>query len=320
MRCSLFLLLLFFPLSLFALQKDSLVNLSTATGTLYGTLTSPTAKTAVPLVIIIAGSGPTDRDGNQHGLKNNSLLALGDSLARKGIASLRYDKRGIGASKPAAPDESKLRFDNYVSDAADWVKRFQRDKRFSNIYIAGHSEGSLIGMLAAQRIPVAGFISIAGVAVSADSVVLVQLAASPNIAKSMVDSMRMFFGMLRKGQTIDPVPKGFYQALLRKSVQPYVASWMKYNPAQEIAKLHVPVLIVQGTTDIQVDTSNAYALAAAKPGAKLVMIQNMNHVLKEVSRDISDNQLSYVDPGFLLKQELTPAIAAFIFSVEKKKK
>jgi pimeloyl-ACP methyl ester carboxylesterase len=321
MRSFLLALLVLFPCSLFAIQKDSTISLSTPSGKIFGTLTLPFVKTSVPLVVVIAGSGPTDRDGNQGKMKNNSLLALGDSLAKKGIATFRYDKRGTGASRQAAPDESSLRFDDYVSDAADWVKKFQQDKRFSKIYIAGHSEGSLVGMLAAQRVRVDGFISIAGAAQPADSIIFKQLTASSMITAGMVDTMRMLFGLLRKGERIEKVPDGFYQALLRPSVQPYVMSWIKYTPAEEIAKLKVPVLIIQGTTDIQVDTEEAQALAKAKPGAKLVIIKNMNHVLKDMpSREIADNQLSYVDPGFLLKRELTPAIASFIFPGVARKK
>jgi pimeloyl-ACP methyl ester carboxylesterase len=312
--------LLLLPISLFAFQKDSTISLSTPSGKIYGTLTLPKIKTKVPLVLIIAGSGPTDRNGNQEKLVNNSLLALGDSLAKAGIASLRYDKRGIGASKAVAPSEQNLRFDDYVVDAVNWVKKFQHDQRFTNIYIAGHSEGSLIGMLAAQKTPIAGFISIAGVATPADSLIIQQLSNAPTIQQSMVDSIRMYFGMLRRGNTIDSIPQGIYQAFLRKSVQPYLTSWFKYNPSLEIARLKVPVLIVQGSTDIQVDTANAHALASAKRGTRLVMIPNMNHVMKDVpSRDFADNQLSYMDPGFLLKRELTPAIVSFINGIEQKK-
>lgn len=246
---------------------------------------------------------------------------MGDSLAKRGIATLRYDKRGVGASRQAAPDESALRFFDYVNDAAEWIKKFQQDKRFSKIYIAGHSEGSLIGMLAAQRVPVAGFISIAGPAQPADSIIFKQLMASPMVSAGMVDTMRALFAVLRNGRQIEKVPEGFYQALLRPSVQPYVMSWIKYNPAEEIAKLNVPVLIIQGTTDIQVDTIEAYALAKAKPGSKLFIVKNMNHVLKDMpSRDISDNQLSYVDPGFLLKPELISTITNFILPKVVRKK
>jgi pimeloyl-ACP methyl ester carboxylesterase len=271
--------------------------------------------------LVIAGSGPTDRDGNQGKMKNNSLLAFGDSLVKRGIATLRYDKRGVGASKLAAPNESTLRFSDYVDDAAAWIKKLQQDKRFSNIYIAGHSEGSLIGMLAAQRVPVAGFISIAGPAQPADSIIFKQLTASSMISAGMIDTVRTLFRQLRRGEQIAQVPEGFYQALLRPSVQPYVMSWIKYNPSEEIAKLRMPVIIIQGTTDIQVDTSEAIALAKARPGSQLVIIKNMNHVLKNVpSREVMDNQLSYTDPGFLLPPELTQAITGFIFPPVARKK
>lgn len=323
---SLFLSAILFPLALFAVQKDSTISIATPAGKVYGTLTIPASKTRMPVVLIIAGSGPTDRNGNsQLGggariLTNNSLLALGDSLAKQGIASLRYDKRGIGASKAAAPEESDVRFDDYVKDAVDWIEKLQHDNRFSRVYVAGHSEGSLIGILAAARTKIAGLISIAGVAVPADSIILQQLRASPMVPASTLDSMRMYFSMLKKGQLIDSVPTGFYQMFLRKSVQPYLVSWMKYYPAEEIAKVKIPVLIIQGTTDVQVDTAQAYALAAAKRGSKLVIIDGMNHVMKDLpSRDLADNQLSYVDPGFLLSRKITPAISSFIFSIEKKK-
>jgi hypothetical protein len=323
-------LLALLPLSLFAIEKDSTVSLSTSTGKIYGTLTLPAQKAhvqeRVPIVIIIAGSGPANRDGNSElmggakVLTNNSLLALGDSLAKYGIASLRYDKRGIGASKSAAPDEESIRFDDYVSDAIAWVKMMQHDPRFSKVFIAGHSEGSLVGMLAAQRVRIAGFISISGVAVTADSIIMEQLGRSPAISSVTLDSLRQFFSVLRGGHFIDSIPKGIYQMFLRKSVQPYLISWMKYVPAHEIAKLKMPVLIIQGTTDIQVDTVQAFALKAAKPNAKLVIIDRMNHVLKDLpSRDLADNQLSYMDPGFLLSPKLTPAISGFVFAALKKK-
>src|ERR1043165_8147513 len=116
MRILSLLLLLLFPLASFAIQKDSMISLSVRGGKLYGTLTLPTAMSKVPLVVIIAGSGPTDRNGNQNKWTNNDLLGLGDSLVVQGIATLRYDKRGVGASKAVAPDETKLRFDDYISD------------------------------------------------------------------------------------------------------------------------------------------------------------------------------------------------------------
>jgi alpha-beta hydrolase superfamily lysophospholipase len=295
------------------------VVLSTATGKIHGTLTLPQSfKKAMPLVIFIVGSGPTDRDGNQINLRNNSHLYLADSLAKRGIATLRYDKRGIGESKPAALDESALRFDYYVDDAAGWVKQYKTDKRFSKVIIAGHSEGSLIGILAAQREAITGLISIAGIALPADSVVMRQLAASPGIPPVMIDSMRLLFSALRRDGSVENIPGGFYQALLRRSVQPYMVSWMKYNPAEEIAKLKIPILVVQGKNDTQVDTTQAVALAAASKTSKLVMVEGMNHVLKAAAMDQTDQQESYIMPDRPVKTELVKAIYTFVQTVGKK--
>jgi pimeloyl-ACP methyl ester carboxylesterase len=320
MRFTLLLAALLCPLSLFAVTKDTAVSLSTPNGTIYGTLTLPPAKGPVPLAIVIAGSGPTDRNGNQNNMINNSLLALGDSLAREGIASLRYDKRGVKASKAAAANETKLRFDDYITDAVNWIKKYRHDKRFSGIYLIGHSEGSLIGMVAAQKAPVSGFVSIAGAAQPADTIIIRQIKALAPDSSLMPDSVRMLFQALRKYGSVDSVPPGIYQAFMRKSVQPYLLSWIRYNPSAEIKKLKMPVLIIHGTTDIQMDTANAHKLKAVKPSARLVMISGMNHVMKDVSRDPQDNQFSYMDPGFLLNREVTPAIVSFIRDCERRKK
>lgn len=138
-------------------------RLDTATGVLYGTIELPAAKPPFPAVLIISGSGPTDRDGNTRlAGKNNSLKMLAEGLAALGIASLRYDKRLIGESKDIRTSESDLRFDMYVDDAVAWGQQLRKDQRFCGLLIAGHSEGSLIGMLAAQKLSADGFISIEG--------------------------------------------------------------------------------------------------------------------------------------------------------------
>lgn len=320
MRLLLLFAALLAPLALFAVSKDSTIYITAPEGKVFGTLTLPSAHTPVPLAIIIAGSGPTDRNGNQRNMKNNSLLALGDSLAQKGVASLRYDKRGVGDSKEAASDESKLRFDDYIDDAENWVRKFQHDKRFSDIFIIGHSEGALVGLIAAEKVKVAGYVSLAGVAVPVDSIIYKQIKALAPPNSGMPDSMKMLLQTLRSKGSIDSVPHGIYQGFFRKSVQPYLLSWMHYDPSLEIKKLNIPVLIIQGSTDIQVDTTNAYALKAARPSARLIIIPGMNHVLKNVGRDPGDNKLSYMDPGFLLNKELTPSIVSFIHNAMRQSK
>src|SRR6218665_2726569 len=129
---------------------------------IFGTLTTPDLTKKYPVALIIAGSGPTDRNGNNAIMKNNSLKMLAEALAKNGIASLRYDKRGIGESKPAGGDsESSLVFENYIQDAKSWINFLRQDKRFSKVIVIGHSEGSLIGMIAGAKAD--KFVSIAGV-------------------------------------------------------------------------------------------------------------------------------------------------------------
>ena len=131
------------------------ISLETPTGTLYGTLALPQSRSRVPAVLIIAGSGPTDRDGNSPVFKgpNNSLKLLAEGLAAHGIASVRYDKRGIGETGKAMQlaaektttvlREEDLSFENFIDDAVRWGKQLRADRRFSSLTVIGHSEGSL---------------------------------------------------------------------------------------------------------------------------------------------------------------------------------
>ncbi|MBL7967277.1 MAG: alpha/beta fold hydrolase [Prolixibacteraceae bacterium] len=289
-------------------QTEEPIVLKTPTGEIHGTLLMPEAKSAVPVALIIAGSGPTDRDGNNPMMKNNSLKMLAESLAKNGIASLRYDKRAIGASKAAATSESDLRFETYIKDAADWVELLATDKRFGSVVVIGHSEGSLIGMVASQSAKVAKFVSVAGVGQPADQIIREQLAAQPPI---VLEQSTPILDELVKGNTVKNVPQ-ILISLFRPSVQPYMISWFKYDPQKEIAKLKKPVLIVQGTTDIQVNVENAKRLQAAKPDAKLAVLEGMNHILKVAEADRMKNLQTYSQPELPLHAEIAPAIVSFI--------
>jgi pimeloyl-ACP methyl ester carboxylesterase len=249
------------------------------------------------------GNGPVAQ------ARNDSLKLLAAALADAGFASVRYDKRGIGASRAAGPAESALRFDTYVDDAVAWIAKLKSDPRFGRIAVIGHSEGSLIGMLAARRGGADAFVSIAGPAQAAGAVLRGQLAGKlpPDLAAS---SERILAG-LEQGKTDADVPPAL-AALYRPSVQPYMISWLKYTPAEQLAALRVPVLIVQGTTDIQVGVGQAEALKKARPNAVLAIVPGMNHVLKEVPDDRQRQLASYGDPALPLHPQLASAIAGFL--------
>ena len=301
---------LLFTASIFAGEEE--ITLNTQTGDIHGKLMLPESNAPCPVVIIIAGSGPTDMDGNSigTGLTNNSLLYLARELAANGIASVRYDKRGIGKSSAAGTKEEELRFDHYIDDAAAWADKLAGDARFSKVVIAGHSEGSLIGMVAAKRNKaVKGYVSISGCGSPAYEILEKQLQSQPaQIQKESAEICKE----LREGRTVAQVP--FYlAALYRQSVQPYLISWFAYNPAVEIAKLNIPVLILQGDKDIQVGVEEAEKLHAAHPSSSLYIIKEMNHVLKHCDTMQQMAQLAtYSKPELPIKPELVSHIVEFV--------
>ncbi len=294
-------------------QTGKPVTLQTKTGKIEGTLLVPKTQNKVAVALLIAGSGPTDRNGNNSMMQNNSLKMIADSLYVHGIASLRYDKRGIGESKAAGPSEINLRFDNYVQDASGWVKFLIQNKKFNSVIIIGHSEGSLIGMIAAQQKDVTKFVSLEGAGEPANSVIRNQLKSQPPYVLQMCNPI---LDSLAHGKTVDSIPKMLY-VLFRPSVQPYLISWFHYNPQKEIHKLHKPVLIIQGTTDIQVGVTDASNLAKADPKAKLVIISGMNHILKDAPLDRAKNIQTYYQPNLPLNKQLVKVIVNFIKGTKK---
>jgi alpha-beta hydrolase superfamily lysophospholipase len=286
-------------------------QLKTATGTLYGTLELPARESSFPVALIVPGSGPIDRDGNEMrlGVHTDCYRLLAAALARNGIASLRYDKRGIAESAQAGQSESKLRLSDYVQDAAAWGRQLRADRRFSTLTIIGHSEGSLIGMLAAHDIHASGFVSIAGAGERAP--VLLRRQLKPRLPPDSYAQAKSIIASLEHGKTVAKVPAAL-QALFRPRVQPYLISWFRYDPRQEISKLAMPVLIVQGKRDLQADVADSRALAKADPAARLVLIPKMNHVLKDVGQSLDDNMAAYKNPKLPIDPVLVGALDKFI--------
>lgn len=305
---TLFAALLLATAALYAVEED--ITLNTPTGDIHGKLILPDGGTPCPVVIIIAGSGPTDMNGNNAGMTNNSLLYLARELAAEGIASVRYDKRAIGKSAAACTNEEDLRFDHYINDAAAWADKLAGDSRFTKVIIAGHSEGSLIGMVAAQRSKaVKGYISIAGCGSPAYEILEEQLKSQPEWIQEQSASICK---ELREGRTVKEVPY-YLMSLYRNSVQPYLISWFAYNPAEEVAKLDIPVLILQGDMDIQVGVDEAEKLHVAQPSATMHIIKEMNHILKHCNTMQQMAQLAtYRDANLPLKAELVRLIVEFI--------
>ncbi len=310
MRALLILLLLTMPLSFVHAQTllTQTLNLDTGHGVLQGTLLLPKSERPLPVALLIAGSGPTDRNGNNPAGHNDSLKRLAQGLARQGVASLRYDKRGVGASLAAAPDERDLSVEAYVSDALAWSERLKGDPRFGELILVGHSEGALIASLAAPRSGAAALISIAGSGRPIDAVLREQLQG--RLPPALLATSHYLIDELKAGRTHADIPEPL-QVLFRPSVQPYLISLFAYDPAEAFAAVNVPALIVQGRHDIQVGIEDAEALQRAKPDAELALVDGMNHVLRIVPAD-AQQLASYDDPDLPLAWGLQERIRHFL--------
>jgi len=301
---NLFVITLFFTLSLCFAQKGRDISVSPF---IDGTVLVPTDLENPPLVIIIGGSGPTDRNGNQQMVENNSLRYLAEELHENGIASFRYDKRILKQMKDRTLNEESIRLTDFITDAKESINFFKKGGDFSKIFVLGHSQGSLVGMVAAQDLA-DGFISLAGAGQSIDDVIVAQLEKQ---APGLAENGRNAFNELRANGNTTNYSAGL-SSIFRPSIQPFIYSWMAFDPKVEIALLDMPVLIINGDKDLQVHPSEAELLKNAKPSAALYIIPKMNHILKVIEGDDMENQKSYNDYRQPVSQVLIEKISTFI--------
>lgn len=289
--------------------SETEISLNTKTATLYGSLKLPKDSGPFPVVLIIAGSGPTDRNGNNTmGLSTDTYKMISDSLAKQGIALIRYDKRGIGKSYYSGFNESDLTFEDYIMDAKGWIELLRYDNRFKEIFVLGHSEGALIGSIAAEQARINGFISVAGTAHRVDSLILQQLSDQPEYIKI---EARAILDSLIQGYPVRTVSQELY-SLFRPSIQSYMISWLKYSPCAEISQVSSPLIILHGKTDLQVGFSEAQRLASCNPMAEIALIENMNHILKISGADYQENMATYSNAKLPLSIKFCESLTEFI--------
>ncbi len=267
-----------------------------------GTLTF--TKKHQPLVIWIHGSGNVDRNGNQGALiKANYIKQLRDSLNQKDIAFFSYDKR------TANPKNSEFLkgtlFLDFVKDAQKVIAHFKKDKRFCKITLIGHSQGSLVAMLASKDVD--KFVSIAGPSETIDKTMISQIKKQAPMLDSVVKAHFKELHATGNIKVVHPLLLSLFNPIN----QPFIANWMRYNPSEEIKQLKIPVLLLQGTKDLQVTQQDATILHKSNPKARLVFIENMNHVLKDIEKD-DDNLKSYYSPDYPISSVLITTLATYI--------
>jgi pimeloyl-ACP methyl ester carboxylesterase len=288
--------------------NESPIALKTLSGVISGTLAMPKNATGkVPIVIIVPGYGQIDRDGNGPKMNNNNYKLLAIALGKNGIASLRYDKRMVGQSVTAGKDK-ELHFDDYFDDVYSLMGMLEDDKRFSKTVILGHGQGSLVGMIAAVDDRVKAFISVEGTTQTADKVLTDMI--KKTYPQYIADGFKSVLDTLRRGKIFKKVDPALYP-VASPLIQPYILSWWRFDPQTEIKKLKKPILIVQGTADLDVDVTNAEKLKKGKTPI-VAIIQGMNYILKDAPMDKDQNLATYTKPDLPIKPELVTAVVDFI--------
>ena len=283
------------------------LKIPTNTETIQGNLIQISSSDKAPLVIIIPGSGPTDRDGNNVQMKNNSLKYLAEGLAKNNISSYRYDKNVLNFGSEVKEKIDSLKFETFVNEAKSVILFFKNSNKYSEIIVAGHSQGSLVGLIASQE-NVSKFISIAGPGRPLDVLLSEQIEKQ---APFLLEETKRVLVELKQGKLVDEF-NSMLNSLFNKNVQPFLISWLKYNPQDEIKKITIPVLIINGSKDLQVNTQDAELLNEASANSELKIIENMNHIFKEIKGDTTENMNSYTNPELPIMPELIEIISTFI--------
>lgn len=285
-------------------------SLATPTGTLHATLALPDGGGPFPVALLLAGSGGTDRDGNGGGARPATYRRLAHALAERGVATLRPDKRGVGES--AGADVDSLTFGLYADDAAGWLRRLQGDGRFSAVVAAGHSEGAHLASLASADAGADGLVLLAGAAEPLVETLRWQLSA--RLPETLAAPALAMLDSVGAGRVATGLPPPL-DALFSEANQRYLISTLPYDPARDFAAFDGPALVVLGSTDLQVLPENAGRFRAARPAAEVVVVEGMNHVLRDASGDLAAQVPSYTDPDLPLTAEAVARVAAFVQDV-----
>jgi pimeloyl-ACP methyl ester carboxylesterase len=266
-----------------------------------------------PMVLIIPGSGPTDRDGNNSVGQSGSYRMLAEGLGARGISTVRIDKRGMFGSKAAVADPNKVTIADYAADVRSWIRNLRGADATSCIWLLGHSEGATVALAAAQKPDgICGVISVAGSGRRLGDTLRAQLRANPANAP-LLDPALTILDRLEKGQKVpDADIPALLAPLFRSAVQDYLVDLLAQEPQKLAASLKTPLLIVQGETDIQTSVEDATLLGKAQPAAKLAVLPGVNHVLKIAPAERAANVATYRNPALPIAPAVVDAIAAFI--------
>ena len=281
-------------------------------GALHGTMVN--ARNSDPIVLIVPGSGPTDRDGNNPmGVNADTYRILADELIEERIATVRIDKRGMFASRDAG-DPNAVSPDIYAADIHAWIDAIKADRGEGSgcVFLMGHSEGALmVSRAAAGRDDVCGLILVAGMGRPMGHVIREQLAANPANAPIMAEALAALTE-IEAGRHVDVTNMTpALMPLFAPAVQDYLISVINLDPVEVLRAADKEALIIHGDRDIQVSMADASLLDGVR-NTELRIIDGMNHVLKAAPEDRAGNLATYSDPNLPLAKDLVRRVRRFV--------
>src|SRR5262249_23145065 len=289
---------------------ETRLNIEGPSGALQGTLASPDGGPKAPVAIIIPRSGPTDRDGhNPLVIIAASYRVRAEALAAKGVSTIRIDKRGMFGSSAAAADADNVRMTDMADDVRAWGREARKRSSAPCAWLIGHSEGAIVALIAAQQPEgLCGLILVAGPGRKTSDIMREQFKADPTSAP-ILEQVLAVISELEAGRRVDVSSMHpALMALFPPRVQGFLIDQMSYDPAQLLARYAGPVLLLQGTTDLQISMQDAQRLAGARSGVTLVTLEGVNHILKVAPADRAANTATYGNSALPIAPSLVEAI------------
>jgi len=295
--------------------EASMIEEAWSAGGLHGTYARPAdGPEPGPAVLIIAGSGPTDRNANGPLISTDTYRELAEGLAASGIRSLRYDKRGIGESRAMVAREEDVTFEDYIADVVVAAKDLAQRVDVSAVFLAGHSEGAILALAATAKSQVRGIVLLCSP--GRDMLGGVRAQLKDKLPPDLQSSANVILDALTAGSRVSDIPPPLH-VLFRPSVQPFLISAGRYHPAKMIAGVSIPVLVLHAERDLQVARDDFDLLRAAKPDARFVILPDANHTLKTSPADLQGNLALYKNPSAPLDPGVMPPIVEFVREVTR---
>lgn len=279
-----------------------------------GTLLSPEAASAYPaLLILLSGSGTSDRDGNNFSVpgRSDSLALLARALASRGITSFRYDKRGSGEAYSMAESGMSLSLDEHIGDAAKIIGDFIRSEQYSRIIVAGMNEGAWIGAAALNRLENEGLFAdgLAAMDVSGERPADLLQSSLEALGLTLREEARAITQAILAEQPF-PEPSAQLADFFAPQRTQWLKSWLAFDPAKEFAGVESALLFIYGEKDLHVTRQAFEKLLDARPQAAARIIPSMNYALKKVDSE-TENFDSFTNPQYPVPEALAELLAAF---------